>query len=229
MTLCDERCIHFCDWYDRDTGGCGYRTKTDRPRGVLTEKKNGWKSYVYPDPCDKFKPRDGLRYTPHTLNIESAAVKTIPEKRNKRPLREYPERTALYEKGLTDREIASELGVSLTVIQNWRYNRGLAPNSARPGFPDREELYSQGLSDREIAERVGVSCSTIINWRNRRGLTPHVGPRKKIEPKQHPNRTRLYEQGKTDEEIARAENVTRAAISGWRRKNGLPPNQKKGK
>ena len=227
MKQCDARCIYECGWYDSEAGCCGYKLKTKKSRGELRRMRNGRLRYVYPDPCDKFKPREGVASVPHTLNFESLPVKTVREKPRKRTLRDYPERNALYERGLTDREIANELNVSIDVIQNWRYNRGMPANSAKPDFSDREEYYRQGLTDREIADRAGVTCNTIVNWRNRRGYPPNAGPRKRIEKKEFPSRRKLYELGLTDEAIAKAENCSRVTICNWRRRNNLPPNKKK--
>ena len=80
----------------------------------------------------------------------------------------------LYEKGLVDREIGEQVGVSDSTITRWRREKDLLANGAPVRNPSwRAEvtrLYEQGYNDKGIAEQVGVSVQTIYNWRRLEGL-----------------------------------------------------------
>lgn len=96
-------------------------------------------------------------------------------------------RRSLHAKGLTDREIAERLNVSMAAIGAWRYRRGLKVNPVkkfntsargtlkldRQANARRMALYRQGLTDREIAEREGVTVSAIKQWR----YVHHIWPK----------------------------------------------------
>lgn len=91
------------------------------------------------------------------------------------------QRMELYKKGLTDSEIASIQGVTVTTITNWRTNREL-PNNGKSRLLPKEEherrmkAYMQGLTDREAAELLGLtSPQTFANWRKKRNLPLNKG------------------------------------------------------
>jgi len=67
-------------------------------------------------------------------------------------IQNFPKRKKLYEKGLSDGEIASKVGVTKETIYSWRKRRGLVPNKKRGGQvlnislkPTRELGYFCGL------------------------------------------------------------------------------------
>ena len=80
----------------------------------------------------------------------------------------------LYEKGLVDREIGEQIGVSGSTITRWRREKDLLANGAPIRNPSwRAEvarLYGKGYNDEGIAEQVGVSVQTIHKWRRWEGL-----------------------------------------------------------
>ena len=123
MAKCGERCRK-CDYYDWEMNGCGYRTRTDLPRGILVESRYG-KHYVYPEPCDKFEPiRDELQrryYNAYRRRLN----------RPRQTLKAFPERDRLYAEGLTDYQMAKALGVKQSTIMSWREKRGLKPNKKK--------------------------------------------------------------------------------------------------
>ena len=98
-------------------------------------------------------------------------------------------------------------------------------------FPERDELYASGLTDREMSERLGVTTSTIVNWRIRRGLKANgdgKGNREtdRRKPKEFPERDKLYAEGLTDVAIGKQLGVSWQTIQQWRKRHGLPRNQK---
>lgn len=92
-------------------------------------------------------------------------------------------RRDLYDKGLTDPEIAAALDCHRTSIMHWRHSRGLAARFDRSGtranlkhIADKRAarmlLYSLNYSDGRIAREQGVTPGAVQGWRNRLGLPP---------------------------------------------------------
>lgn len=218
--LCDEKC-RACTHFDFELAGCTYILETERTRGTITMDRNGWRSIKYPDACGKFKLREGCAETMGYL--DTGTGRTV---RRVRALGSYPERDRLYAQGLSDREIAAELGVAATTITNWRRARGLVRNKTAADTElvkrnaRRRELYEQGLSDMEIAEREGVCCQVISSWRKRNHLSVHPAVRERS----WALRARLYDSGATDEEIARTMGCSALSVKRWRQRNGLRSN-----
>jgi len=86
-------------------------------------------------------------------------------------------RLSMIEQGLSDGEIAEQLGITKSAFTIWRNKRGIPPNRPRGGqrLPKnmqkrRIELYKRGFSDREIAEKIGISKSGVQRWRKREGI-----------------------------------------------------------
>ena len=85
---------------------------------------------------------------------------------------------ALYDQGMSDRDIGQEVGTDRWNILYWRRVNGLPANikfrsGKRPTAmsKDRAALVARGLPDAEIARRQGVTESAIAHWRNKRGLS----------------------------------------------------------
>lgn len=137
----------------------------------------------------------------------------------------------LYEKGLSDTEIAERIGVERSTITKWRQRRDLSPNRVwgkeRKDYPRRRKLYGEGLSDREIADEVGEAKRVICSWRKTRGLPANRKVGRSLRLKEEKKRRRLYEDGLSDSEIAERVGVTRKAIGSWRRRRGLVANSAK--
>ena len=95
----------------------------------------------------------------------------------------HEDRMRLYTAGLTDKEIATKLGVTKSVIAYWRRKNGLKYNG--PGREmgkelqkRRMELWKSGLTDTEIAQKEGVAVPTISSWRHKMGrLKPNKAPK----------------------------------------------------
>lgn len=142
-------------------------------------------------------------------------------------------RIRLYRAGLTDGEIAREVGVTVSAVGYWRRSRGLPPNRPRGRrggrlSPEEERirmvLYKRGLSDYAIGKILGRSRTCIRAWRLKKGLPPNRRP-SRLTPEEEARRRELYEFGYTDSEIAKELGTTVGAIAQWRRRRGLPPNK----
>ncbi|GAH64349.1 unnamed protein product, partial [marine sediment metagenome] len=74
--------------------------------------------------------------------------------------------TELYEKGLSDPEIAEELGVKRQAVKYRRKRLGLLRSRL---FTDQElvDLHQEGYNDREMAERLGASEEVVFYHRSR--------------------------------------------------------------
>ena len=87
---------------------------------------------------------------------------------------------AYYEAGMSDIEIAEQLGVHKSTVSAWRRTNGLNSNLVVMCPADDEkarmELYEQGLNDSEIGDALHMSPATIWKWRKLRGLPPNVRP-----------------------------------------------------
>ncbi len=86
---------------------------------------------------------------------------------------------ALWELGLTDRQIASVFNVDIDIITNWRTNLG-GLNRNQVGVKDiindensenklKKALWELGLSDQQIANIFLISKSSIYYWRKKMG------------------------------------------------------------
>nr|DAG38919.1 MAG TPA: terminase ATPase subunit [Caudoviricetes sp.] len=131
----------------------------------------------------------------------------------------------LYEKGLSDGEIAKAIGVQRAVVQRWRSKKGLMSNPYKPkahtDYQKARGLYEQGHTDVEIAAELSVAPLTILRWRQKEEL-PRVG-RSKVAGLAV---RRLYDMGMTDGQIAQRLNVTHQNVAYWRNKHGLRSNYK---
>lgn len=86
---------------------------------------------------------------------------------------EHAERMALYEQGLSDREIGQALHLAGPTVHSWRVKNNL-PNH-RTTQLDRlhntyMQLYIEGKSDGEIAAITGTGKTTVLSWRRREAL-----------------------------------------------------------
>ena len=102
----------------------------------------------------------------------------------------------LHQKGLTDKQISKELGVTQAAVNYRREKLGLRNNYERSTFSDDEllTLYNQGLNDREISKALYVTQAAINYRRGRLGLESNY-----IREKAFLN---LYKTGLPAEEIA---------------------------
>lgn len=95
----------------------------------------------------------------------------------------------LYAEGLSDYEIADELGVGKSTVQRRRANELSLPPNGQGGRNqgsvsfDQEkviELHNQNKSDSEIAEEVGVSSDAVRAFRTKKDLETNGTPVKRV-------------------------------------------------
>lgn len=82
--------------------------------------------------------------------------------------------TELYKANMSDARIARDLGVSATLVRNWRKNNKLpsnfAPRNQKIDYTVAARMYRQGKNDKEIAAVFGADRKTIALWRQKHGL-----------------------------------------------------------
>ena len=129
--------------------------------------------------------------------------------------------TELYERGLSDPEIASELGVKREAVKYQRKKLGLLRSRL---FTDQElvDLHQEGYNDREMAERLGASEEVVFYHRSRLGLEAN---RYKNQNKPFTDRlVALHKKGLNDSEIANRLGVSNSKVYSRRKKLGLESN-----
>ena len=94
---------------------------------------------------------------------------------------DFVQRTALYQAGLNDRQIADSLGTKRSTITVWRRARGL-PANFRPNAMSADDtairlvLYSLGWSDYHVSAELKRDRTSVRGWRTARGLDPNFPP-----------------------------------------------------
>ena len=84
---------------------------------------------------------------------------------------------------------------------------------------ERKDVYMKGLNDGESAELLYMTPDGYGWWRRSQGLPPNTA----TTMENYGKRMELYNQGKTDSEIAASlEDITRSGVAQWRRSQGLP-------
>lgn len=91
---------------------------------------------------------------------------------------EQEKRLALYNQGLTDREIAERVHVTPNTITSWRKTYGIPahPNKRRITPEIAEEIlrmYRAGESDAQIAAKIERSKTMVRVWRHKHNLPPN--------------------------------------------------------
>ena len=89
------------------------------------------------------------------------------------------------------------------------------------------ELVKQGKSDPQIAKIIGIGRCTIGKYRREAGIKPAVtrGVKTKLSDAEQERRMMLYKKGLTDAALAVALNLSKEAVSDWRKRSGkLPAN-----
>ena len=135
----------------------------------------------------------------------------------------------LYGKGLSDRQIAVQLGTKEYRVYRWRKDRKLSSNynnTHRTIDEERaRELYDEGSPDTRIAAELGCGVSTVASWRYREGL-PAIYPHRRM----NDQRIReLYDKGLNDTQISKVTGNSTDTIRRWRKRNGLESNWKEKK
>lgn len=77
------------------------------------------------------------------------------------------ERMALYNKGLSDKEMAEILYLDISTVVYWRKIRNLAPNKQKMRR-DVERMLDEGMTCRQISEAAGCHLNTVYKYRKMR-------------------------------------------------------------
>ena len=138
---------------------------------------------------------------------------------------------ALWQKGMTDGEIASEVGSVKSTIYKWRQRNHLAPNGLNTNgkiydYAKFRELWEQGLSDTKIGKECGCAGSTVGRWRQQHGLESK-GISGHLPILDREKMRELYDAGMSDERIAREMGCNSSTVGKWRARNDLPANGRK--
>ena len=132
----------------------------------------------------------------------------------------------MYQDGASDVQIAKACRVSPTTIYLWRKGQGL-PTHAKPSrriwdTAKAMQMYQDDASDRQIAKALGVCPTTIGEWREKEGLPPrHMKKEKKLVGAVAERALRMYQEGATDAQIAKACGVANSSIRRWREREGM--------
>lgn len=178
-----------CDSEATSPGNCRYMDIAGQTRlGAIYKKYGAAAARRLTDPanCPMYEPEPGCpRLPPIEPRPEGQTEKQA--KKHRPPgitLTEEEEarRMGMYRSGLTDAEIAAELGLSEKAVKSWRRRRNLPCVKRKRKETEFQatvkRLYTEGKTDREIAEIIGSKPSTICSWRSRSNLPPNAGPRK---------------------------------------------------
>lgn len=81
----------------------------------------------------------------------------------------------LHADGLTDTQIASETGCTVSAVKHWRKVNSLPANRKRDSTSAAlTDLHARGYTDKQMAERLGLPPSRVSNWRSTKGLLPNA-------------------------------------------------------
>lgn len=212
--LCPKAC-QGCAYHAGGMNTCDYILIEGHPRGCPPGKD-----------CTR---RIAGRKRQQTISISRSAV---PAPAIEKRVYASRRKMELYQKGMSDGEIARELRISSTAVRQWRVANSLPAYTPaetlrlRQMGAQRMELYKAGKSDREIAEVVECSPDNIATWRGKQGLPPHPGKAegRHVPPEQEAMRMELYKQGLTDSQAAKQCGLTTMGFARWRQRHKLPGN-----
>ena len=161
---------------------CGYMEDTGRSRiAQMTEAQRRSRE------CHFFEagPPKKVIHKPIVVSPNRLARLTEGRMFRSRPRLDYDRMLTLYDRGMSDGQIAEAVGCAKDTVRIWRNRRELPPNVNKPRKRvDTEKvraLYIAGFSDRRIADMVGCSSNAVLDWRHREKLPPNYQPGKKEE------------------------------------------------
>lgn len=85
------------------------------------------------------------------------------------------ERLELYDRGMTDTQIAAALGVAQNTVTAWRTSRGLPSQTEKKKAKEEfvfRRLYEAGYSLAECEKLIGRARATLAAWRDAAGIAP---------------------------------------------------------
>lgn len=87
-----------------------------------------------------------------------------------------------------------------------------------------QTLYKQGLTDLQISIKAKCASITVVGWRRKNNLKPNKSMVKRKGNIDYAEVERLYNEGKTDVEIAEILDCSPSTIKSWRKDNDCAPN-----
>ena len=134
---------------------------------------------------------------------------------------EQPLRKLYIEQGLSQREVAAELGCSRKTIQNWLDRFGIERNRPWQDADRLSELRQQGLSMAEIGNELGTCQTDISRWIREFDLD--TSPPSPHQPWHDEDRLRelYWGQGLDMQEIADELECSRVTVREWMAKLGI--------
>jgi hypothetical protein len=146
------------------------------------------------------------------------------------PKKEDTLKKALWELGLTDRQIASVFKVEMYTISDWRANLGLDRNQGLEDILNKKSsedtlkkaLWELGLTDPQIADVFFVKKFAIAEWRRKNGLESKYNRKgSHLEKEEEEFRLKLWDENYSDEEIANATGLKKQSVIFWRMRRNL--------
>jgi DNA-binding CsgD family transcriptional regulator len=150
-----------------------------------------------------------------TRSKKNTKRKTQSEKKTTSPQKAF---NLIFDKELTQSQIAKKLGVSPKEIGKIFAKVGIEPRKLSPRDAEIAKMYySQRMSKVDIAKKLGVSYNTVLRTFDKYGWKSI--PRKtRAEPEEA---RKLYEKGRTQAEIAKKLGVSRHTIGNYLRQLGV--------
>ncbi|MEG4132665.1 hypothetical protein QUA41_27640 [Microcoleus sp. Pol11C1] len=130
---------------------------------------------------------------------------------------------ALYQEGLTPKEIEEITGVSVELLYEWIRQAGISRGHSKYPQELKKEclfLYIQGSSCKEIATLTGIPTEAVRCWVKEANLEKQPG--KRSGPPKYPPEVKqacleLFAQGKSASQIEEKFNISATTIRGWLR------------
>lgn len=86
---------------------------------------------------------------------------------------EHAERMELYNKGLSDREMAKLLYLDVSTVVYWRKIRNLAPNKSKMRRAIERRI-KNGMAVKDIADSVGCHTNTVYKYKKLMAMELHT-------------------------------------------------------
>ncbi len=130
---------------------------------------------------------------------------------------------ALYQEGLTPKQIEETTGVSVELLYEWIRQAGISRGHNSYSQEQKKEclfLYIQGSSRKEIATLTGIPIDMLRCWIKQANLGKQPG--KRSGPPKYPPEVKqacleLFAQGKSVSQIEEKLNISGSTIRGWLR------------
>jgi transposase-like protein len=128
---------------------------------------------------------------------------------------------ALYQEGLTPKQIEETTGVSVELLYEWIRQAGISRGHNSYSQEQKKEclfLYIQGSSRKEIATLTGIPIDMLRCWIKQANLGKQPG--KRSGPPKYPPEVKqacleLFAQGKSVSQIEEKLNISGSTIRGW--------------